>query len=38
MSDHEGHFFGGDVRAGDYEVAFIFAGEVVEDDDEFAVS
>lgn len=37
MTDHEGHFGGGEVGGGDDEVAFIFAREVVEDDDEFAV-
>ena len=34
---HECHFFGGHVRGGDDEVAFIFAGEVVEHDYEFAI-
>ena len=36
MPDHKGHFLGGDVFGGDDEVAFIFAGDGVEDYDEFA--
>jgi acyl-CoA hydrolase len=38
VSDHEGHFFGGDVLSGDDEVAFIFARGIVQDDYEIAVS
>ncbi len=36
MADHEGHFLRGDVLGGDDEVAFIFAGGGVKDDDEVA--
>lgn len=34
---HEGHLLGGDVLCGDDEIAFVFAREIVEDDDEFAI-
>jgi len=37
VADQEGHLLGGDVWGGDDEVTFIFSGEVVEDDDEFAI-
>lgn len=37
VSDHEGHFFGRHVAGGDYQVAFVFAGGGIEDDDEFAI-
>ena len=36
MADHEGCFGGGEVLGGDDEVAFIFAGRGVEDNDERA--
>lgn len=38
VADHKGHFFGCDGFGGDDEVAFVFAGGGVEDDDEVAVS
>jgi len=38
VADHEGGFGGGEGGGGDYEVAFVFARGVVEDDDEFVVS
>lgn len=34
MPDHEGHLGGGDGFGGYDEVGFVFAGGVVEDDDE----
>lgn len=37
VADHEGHLGGCDEGGGDDEVAFVFAGGVVEDDDELAV-
>lgn len=37
VAHHEGHLFGRHVAGGDDEVAFVFAGGRVEDDDEFAV-
>ena len=36
VADHEGGFFGGEVLGGADEVAFVFAGGSVEDDDEGA--
>lgn len=33
VADHEGHLFGGDVFGGYDEVAFVFAGGGIEDDD-----
>ena len=38
MADHEGHFFGCQGGGSDNEVAFIFTGGGVKDDDEIAVS
>lgn len=37
-SDHEGHFFGGDILRGDDEVAFVLAAGGIEDHDEFSSS
>ena len=36
MADHEGHLGGGEVLGGDDEVAFVFAGDGVEDNDGLA--
>ena len=36
MAHHEAHLGGCDVFGGDDEVGFVFAGGVVEDDEEFA--
>lgn len=38
VADHEGHFFRGDVLGGGDEVAFVFAGGVVQDDNELAIA
>lgn len=38
MSDHKGHLFGCDGGCGDDQVGFVFAGGVVEDDDEFTIA
>lgn len=37
MVDHEGHFWGGHGFSSDDEIAFIFAGEGIEDYYEFAI-
>ena len=37
MTDHEGHLFGGGIFGCEDEIAFVLAGDRVEDNDKFAV-
>jgi hypothetical protein len=36
-ADHKGHFLGGQIRGSNDEIAFIFARQVVKDDNKFTV-